>query len=222
MQLDPLRHRRNLSEELSSTLREMIFDGRLAAGERLNEVHLAARLGVSRTPLREALAALVAEQALTIVPRRGFFVAALTAEEARSIYPIRAFLDPEALRLAGIPSPERLERLEGINRRLGGARNVRDAIRMDNDWFRELWADCPNRVLVDLIEQFMRRTRRYELAAMRERDTVASSVGAKTEVHELLRVGKLAAACKRVRKSLMDGAKPVLAWLETRKTSGNR
>ena len=84
---------------------------------------------------------------------------------------------------------------------------------------RELWADCPNLVLVELIEQFMRRTRRYELAAMRERSTVASSAGAKNEVHELLRVGKLAAACKRVRKSLMDGAQPVLAWLETRKAS---
>jgi len=222
MHINPLQNRRNLSEELASTLRKMIFDGRLAAGERLNEVHLAARLGVSRTPLREALATLVAERALTTVPRRGFFVAALTAEEVRNIYPIRAFLDPEALRLSGIPSPERLERLEDINRRLGAARDVRAAIRLDNDWFRELWANCPNPVLVELIEQFMRRTRRYEFAAMREQDTVGSSAGAKNEVHELLRVGKLAAACKRVRKSLMDGAKPVLAWLETRKTSGNR
>ena len=222
MQFAPDRNQCNLSGELVATVREMIFDGRLAAGERLNEVHLASQLGVSRTPLREALAALVAEHALTAVPRRGFFVQELTAEEVSSIYPMRAFLDPEALRLAGVPSPERLEKLEDINRRLRNATEVKNGIRLDDDWFRELWADCPNPVLVELIEHFMRRTRRYELAAMRQRGTVASSAGAKNEVHELLRAGNLTAACKRVRRSLMNGAKPLLAWLEATKRSGGR
>ena len=78
-----------------------------------------------------------------------------------------------------------------------GATDVKSAIQLDDDWFRELWADCPNPVLVELIEQFMRRTRRYELAAMREQDTVASSAGAKNEVYEFLRAGNLTAACKR-------------------------
>src|SRR5438552_13883463 len=94
--------RPNLGEALVVTLRERIVDGRLPAGERLNEVHLAASLGVSRTPLREALGRLTAEGALTSSPRLGFFVRPLTAEEFRQIYPIRAILDPEALRLAGI------------------------------------------------------------------------------------------------------------------------
>ena len=85
----------------------MILDGRLPAGERINEVRLAAQLGVSRTPLREALARLANEGALRDEPRRGYFVKPLTGEEVRAIYPIRAILDPAALRLAGIPAPAR-------------------------------------------------------------------------------------------------------------------
>ena len=50
--------RTNLSEEIADVVRKMIFDSKLAPGERINEVHLAEKLGVSRTPLRECLAAM--------------------------------------------------------------------------------------------------------------------------------------------------------------------
>jgi hypothetical protein len=103
--------RPNLSGPVADRLREMIVDNRLQAGERINEVHLSARLGVSRTPLREALIRLEAEGALASFPRSGFFVRPLTLAEFEQIYPMRALLDPEALRLAGLPSPKRLERL---------------------------------------------------------------------------------------------------------------
>ena len=73
--------RPNLSDDLATRLRTMVVEGELPAGERVNEVHLAARLGVSRTPLREALSRLASEGAVTSVPRLGFFVCPLTAEE---------------------------------------------------------------------------------------------------------------------------------------------
>jgi DNA-binding GntR family transcriptional regulator len=135
----------------------------------------------------------------------------------QKIYPMRAILDPEALRLSGIPQARRLKKLREINRQLRHADDVERAIRLDEAWYRELWADCANPVLVELIEHFMRRTRRYELAAMRERETLTTSSESKSEVIRLLRAGNLAAACKRVRKSLNDGAKPVLAWLAGKK-----
>lgn len=215
-------NRRNLSEELASLIREMIFDGRLPAGERINEVHLAASLGVSRTPLREALAGLVAEAALSSVPRQGFFVRGLTLEEARNIYPIRAYLDPEALRLCGIPSAERLERLDAINDELRSAESVASAIDLDEAWHRELWADCPNPVLIELIEQFIRRTRRYELASMRQPSIIRTTTESKARVIEALREGSLARACSRLRKSLMNGGIPVFEWLAEREKTRSR
>lgn len=211
--------RRNLSEDLASVIREMIFDGRLPAGSRINEVHLAASLGVSRTPLREALAGLVAEAALTIIPRQGFFVRELTLEEARNIYPIRAYLDPEALRLSGIPSAERLDRLDTINDELRVADSVASAIDLDEAWHRELWADCPNPVLIELIEQFIRRTRRYELASMRQARIIRATTESKARVIEALRDRSLARACSRLRKSLINGGTPVFEWLAEREKS---
>lgn len=212
----PRLDRGNLSDDLAMVIREMIFDGRLPAGERVNEVHLAAELGVSRTPLREALAALVAEGALVSIPRQGVSVRELTLEEARNIYPIRAFLDPEALRLAGIPSPERLQRLEAIIKKLRTARNAASAIRLDEDWHRELWADCPNPVLIELIEQFIRRTRRYELASMSRQRNVRKTAATKARIVETLREGRLTRACSMLRKSLMSGGTPVFEWLAER------
>src|SRR5436853_385060 len=124
MQLSVVAPRGNISEELADRLRNMIVDGGLAAGERINEVHLALRLGVSRTPLREALARLAREGTLASVPRIGWFVKPLTLDEFDQLYPIRPLLDPEALRLAGLPSPARLEQLEALNRRILAARKA--------------------------------------------------------------------------------------------------
>jgi DNA-binding GntR family transcriptional regulator len=210
--------RLNISDEVASTLREMIFDGRLKAGERINEISLSEKLGISRTPLREALRGLVAEGAFINIPRRGFFVCEMTSEEVLSIYPIRAYLDPEALRLSGIPSADRFKKLEAINEKLKHADSVKRAIHWDDIWHYELWAKCPNLILIDLIEQFMRRTRRYEYASMRESRNVRRSIEKKAKIIATLRRGDLSLACTKLRQNLMDGAKPVLAWLAKKQT----
>jgi DNA-binding GntR family transcriptional regulator len=208
--------RPNISETLAAALREMIVDGRLPAGERLNEVHLSASLGVSRTPLREALGRLAAEDALTSSPRIGYFVRPLTIEEFQQIYPIRAILDPEALRLAGVPPPRRMARLEAQNRDILEAGDPEKVITLDDAWHLELLADCPNRVLVGLIEQFMRRTRRYELALMRERRNVRGAADDHKKILAALRAGNLDRACEALRRNLQSGIEPVVAWLKTR------
>src|SRR5215212_8396494 len=161
--------RDNISDAVAIELRHMIVDGRLPAGERINEMHLSQQLGVSRTPLREALARLAQEGALRHVARIGYFVRPLTLEEFEQIYAIRPLLDPEALRLAGLPSRDRLERLRKINDDINRATDADTIIGLDDDFHFELVAACPNKVLVDLIKQFSQRTRRYELALMRER-----------------------------------------------------
>ena len=215
--------RPNISEALVVTLREMIVDGRLPAGGRLNEVHLAASLGVSRTPLREALGRLAAEEALTSSPRIGYSVRPLTVEEFRQIYPIRAILDPEALRLSGVPSPRRTARLADLNRKILEASDPEDVIALDDQWHLALVSDCPNKVLIGLIEQFMRRTRRYETALMRERSNVRGAADDHKKILTALRARDLGRACEALRRNLQSGIEPVLAWLKTReKTSAGK
>ncbi|HUJ15700.1 MAG TPA: GntR family transcriptional regulator [Thermoanaerobaculia bacterium] len=209
--------RRNLSEELAEALRDRIVDGVLRDGARINEVLLARQLGVSRTPLREALMRLVTEGAVMVRPRLGFFVRPLTTEELEQIYPMRALLDPEALRLAGVPSEKSLAKLKAINDELRRATSPRQALSLDDKFHLELLAGCPNRVLVALIEQFIRRTRRYELALMRGRKSTDTSVHEHAEILARLRRRDLRGACAALRRNMESGKEPILEWLRERK-----
>jgi DNA-binding GntR family transcriptional regulator len=210
--------RDNISDSVAAEVRRRIVDGRLPAGERINEVHLSQELGVSRTPLREALGRLAAEGALTNVPRFGYFVRALTLEEFEQIYDIRPLLDPEALRLAGVPARKRMERLEKLNRRLAAARSPETAIALDDAWHQELLADCPNLVLVELIENIIRRTRRYELALMRETSNVLRATEDHSRILAALRAGNLDGACTALRHNMQSGRAPIVSWLRARES----
>lgn len=212
--IDP---RPNISAQLANRLRDMIFDGELQPGERINEVHLAARLGVSRTPLREALSMLASEQALDSLPRRGFFVRPLTRKEFEDIYPMRALLDPEALRLSGIPSEDGFRRLERINEKIRAEKNIKRRVTLDDRWHLELVANCKNQVLIDLIKLFMRRFRRYGLAFSREWKVLETANREHIEIMEALKAGNLGQACKWLRRNLTSEKQPILEWLDERK-----
>ena len=83
----------SLTSALKVELERMIFDGSIAAGERLNESILAARFGTSRGPLREALQALGEQGLVSFTRNRGAFVRQLTIDEAQELYDLRAALD---------------------------------------------------------------------------------------------------------------------------------
>lgn len=210
--------RDNIADALVETLRSMIVDGRLPAGGRINEVHLAGALGVSRTPLREALARLAQEGALISKPRVGYSVRPLTLEEFEQIYAIRPLLDPEALRLAGLPSSERLRKLRTLNEKIVRARHPNTIIALDDAWHRELIGGCANKVLLELIEQFGRRTRRYEIALISARKNALTAVIDHNAIMAALERGDLAGACKALHSNLLSGREPVAAWLRKRDT----
>lgn len=194
----------------------MIFDGSLRSGERINEVHLADRLGVSRTVVREALKMLVAEEALTLVPRRGCFVRELTEKEFEDIYPIRALLDPAALRLSGIPSEESFQRLEELNEQIRAAPDMKTRMSLDEAWHLELISKCENDELIRLIRHYMNRFRRYGLAFARERRILETANREHVEIVDALRNGELDKACEWLRKNLTSGKEPILEWLRER------
>jgi DNA-binding GntR family transcriptional regulator len=201
---------------VADRVRLMIADGTLPAGARINEVHLARDLGVSRTPLREALARLVPEGTIGHAPHTGYFVKPLTIEEFEPLYAMRAILDPAALRAAGVPSSERIRQLWTLNSKLEASTDVTETLNLDDAWHRELIAECPNFILLELIEQFMLRTRRYEVALMRERPQVAAAVEEHRRILRALEQGELAGACAALRDNMTRGAEPMRAWLEGR------
>lgn len=94
----------DLVGRIAAALTDAIVGGRFAPGERLNEVHLAAELGVSRAPLREAARLLENRGLIVAHPRRGFFVRDLDARALAEIYDLRICLE----RHAGLRVCERL------------------------------------------------------------------------------------------------------------------
>lgn len=212
MQLDSV----NISDKAASAIRKMIVDGYLPDGDRINEVHLANKLGVSRTPLREGLGRLVAEGTVMAEPRKGFFVATLAIAEFEQLYDIRPILDPEALRFAGIPAPASLDRLEKLNRRLRSAKSTSIAIELDNAWHLELLAACPNRVLIELIQQIIVRTNRYEHALFRETKNVWNAGNEHELIMAALRNDDLDTACALLKQNMQSGKAPIVEWLTNR------
>ena len=202
--------RDNLGQVLALEVRTRICSGALPAGQRINEVHLARDLAVSRTPLREALTRLAGEAFLEVTPRRGFSVPPLSEDEVRELYPIRATLDPWALRLAGIPPRMTQVGLDAVNREmLDSARDVARVIELDDRFHMSLLAGCPNKTLLGLIRQMMWRTRRYEHLYFSERRHVADAVKTHRELLAHLRDGDLRGACALLEEN-MKTASPAL------------
>lgn len=102
-----------LRDVVFKTLRQGILMGELKPGERLMEIHLANRLGVSRTPIREAIRKLELEGLVTMVPRRGAEVAQISGKNLKDVLEVRVALDSLAVRLACERiTPEGIEELK--------------------------------------------------------------------------------------------------------------
>ena len=89
-----------LRDVVFQTLRKAILKGELKPGERLMEVQLANRLGVSRTPIREAIRKMELEGLVTMIPRRGAEVAEITEKNMRDVLEVRRALEELAVKIA--------------------------------------------------------------------------------------------------------------------------
>lgn len=89
-----------LRDVVFNTLRQAILRGELQPGERLLEIHLADKLGVSRTPIREAIRKLELDGLVIMIPRKGAVVAEITEKSLRDVLEVRKALEELAVKLA--------------------------------------------------------------------------------------------------------------------------
>jgi DNA-binding GntR family transcriptional regulator len=111
--------RKTLHDQLAAHLRDMMLEGVFRPGEKIPEIDLCARFGVSRTPIREALRVLAAEGFLTITPNRGARMAQSSVEEIETLYPIIGALEGLAgeLACARITDAE-IKHIEDLHKRM--------------------------------------------------------------------------------------------------------
>ncbi|WP_328443108.1 GntR family transcriptional regulator [Amycolatopsis sp. NBC_00438] len=185
-----------LRSDLIEEITTRVLDGRLAAGARVNEVHLARELGVSRTPLREALIGLAGRGLLVSEPGRGFLVPPFDPDEARRLYPLVAELEALALRwtspleLAGLP-----DALDVVADEMAAALDRgADLSEVDERWHALLLSRCPNPHLLRLIEQTKPLLKRYESCYFGGAARAGESIGEHRRIAAALRDGDLPAA----------------------------
>lgn len=110
---------RSRSEQISDEIRQLITDGSLAPGERISESSLATKLGISRSPVREALQSLVRQRLLVTAPNKTMVVARFTADDIREIYDARQAIEKHAGKtLTELPDASRHEACDALQAEL--------------------------------------------------------------------------------------------------------
>jgi DNA-binding GntR family transcriptional regulator len=181
---------------------------------RLRDTALAARLGVSRTPVREALLDLVHTGVLANEHGRGFRVAPLDPTEIRELGQILGALEGLALRTSASLSAPRLEVLEqgiaAIDAARGEALRVLD---LNEAWHVALLGGCPNGRLRERLADLRGATRRYVLAFLRGAGRLGLATGGHRRVLAALCAGDQAAAARALEEQLVSGTDELAGWL---------
>jgi DNA-binding GntR family transcriptional regulator len=151
--LPPLPRSTTTSDLVVDAIREAILSGRLQPGETLVERRLAELLGVSKTPVREALITLAASGLVTVTPNRGAVVRAVNTSDVHKAYEVRLLMEPWAVartvREGGLDSARAAAKaaLEDAHRHLPDEDHVQLSL-ANRRFHRALYADCGNEIVV--------------------------------------------------------------------------
>jgi DNA-binding GntR family transcriptional regulator len=147
---------RSLADQSAEQIRGQIVDGKLQPGQALSETALAAELGVSKTPIREALLRLQTEGLVQILPQRGTFVFQLSAVDAHALSAFRSLLEVEALLSATRDDRAALAAaLKAVVDEMKPAESDTEAVnyrRLDDRFHRCIIEHCGNAYLSDAYE----------------------------------------------------------------------
>jgi len=154
-----------------------IVTGILEPGAPVRDTDISEDMGVSRTPVREALLRLSRQGLLVNLHHRGFVVSEMTAEVVQETYPLVWALECLALRESPALPANILVKLQRINQSLeNSADKVEKRISLDEQWHEILLSQYENQRLKDAIAELKVVVRRYEFAYMRDAELVSHSV----------------------------------------------
>ncbi|HEV8190006.1 MAG TPA: GntR family transcriptional regulator [Ktedonobacterales bacterium] len=207
-----------LSDAAYERLRDWILDGTLIPGEALRDEALADALGMSRTPVRDALQRLETEGLVLSTPTRRTYVSPVTTEQAHQIYPIAAHLEALALQLA-CPHLDAgtLATMTAANTRLNDALQQGDpsaAMAADQELHNGFIAHCGNEQLIALLRDLRYKVRRIERAFWSSADRMPS-VRDHAELIAALRANDLDAAQRILARNWQHS----LIWTATERTA---
>lgn len=212
-----------LREVVFQTLRTAILRGDLEPGERLMEIHLASRLGVSRTPIREAIRMLELEGLVVMLPRKGAQVAEMTAESLRDVMEVRESLEALAVELAVIRMTEGdLEHLKTAEARFQEALEHGDPVEIadsDEHYHDVIYASTGNGRLVQILYNLRLHMYRYRLEYIRDEKSRAILRKEHEQILDGLTKRDPEEALKAVRAHIGNQKKTMLDRIQSRTTA---
>lgn len=208
-----------LRDVVFNTLRQGILTGVLKPGERLMEIHLANRLGVSRTPIREAIRMLELEGLVTMVPRKGAEVAMISKQDLSDVLEIRRVLDSLATELACKRiSDEAKEELRQSEKEFVEATRTRDVIKIaeaDVKFHDVILMASGNKRLIQMMNNLAERMYRYRLEYIKDERNHKKLMEEHEEIVRYVLAGNVKSAVEAAKKHIDNQEVNVLNQLET-------
>ena len=169
-----------LRDVVFHTLRRAIMQGDLKPGERLMEIKLANRLGVSRTPIREAIRKLELEGLVTMVPRKGAQVAEITEKDLKDVLEVRIGLEELAVKFVCQRIDDRqLRELQEASRKFAEAVQSEDLTKLaeaDVNFHDLIYKATGNERLVQLLNNIREQMYRYRVEYLKDEEVRSSLV----------------------------------------------
>jgi DNA-binding GntR family transcriptional regulator len=183
-------------------IRELIVTLELPPGSVVREPELTERLGIGRTPVREALRRLAQERLVEVFPRRGMFVTKVDVRDLARLCEVRLALEPEAARLAAERATQAdLAELRAVLGELDGRRerDPRELIDLDERIHRAIYHASHNPYLAETLEEYYTHALRIWMVALARTD-IGAAVGGHRSVLEAVVRGDGARAARLMRE----------------------
>jgi DNA-binding GntR family transcriptional regulator len=207
-----------LREVVCETLREAIRGGVLKPGERLMEIQLAEELGVSRTPVREAIRKLELEGYVIMMPRRGTYVANLSIRDVNEVFEIRTTLDSLASGLAAERiTDEELERLERLLVLIGEyieQNDMEKIVETDMEFHDILYQASRNTRLVGIIYNLREQLTRFRSTSMSYPGRLKETLEEHIRIVEAIAQGNVELAQKAAEEHMEKSEQTLLISME--------
>lgn len=169
----------SLRGRVFTKIKNDILEGRYQAGDELREVTLGDELGVSRTPVREALRQLALEGLVELIPNKGAYVTGITAKDVRDIYQIRARLEGLCASMAAESiTQEQLDRLDEIillSRFYEEKEDFEHLLSLDSQFHEVLYEACGSKMLQHLLTDYHQYVQRVRMRSLQRQQRAQES-----------------------------------------------
>ena len=210
-----------LRDIVFKTLRDAIITGEFQPGERLMEMKLANEMGVSRTPVREAIKKLEAEGLVIMNPRRGAQVAPINEKDLKDILEIRKALESLSCRIAcGKVNPDDVKHLRSINRAVAKAvreNDIPEIVERDVEFHDAINLITDNARLAKFLGQLKEHLYRYRLEFIKNMENCNTIIEDHERIIEAIAQKNADVACKEIEDHIELQERFILNTLEEEK-----